>query len=48
MKAELFSSEVRAVGAGLPYAIANALFGGTAEYTALWFKASGREHWFGW
>ena len=48
VKAELFSSEVRAVGVGLPYAIANALFGGTAEYAALWFKASGREHWFGW
>jgi len=48
VKAELFSSEVRAVGVGLPYAIANALFGGTAEYIALWFKAGGREHWFGW
>jgi MHS family alpha-ketoglutarate permease-like MFS transporter len=48
VKAELFSSDVRALGVGLPYAIANALFGGTAEYVALWFKASGREHWFGW
>jgi hypothetical protein len=27
----------------LPYAIANALFGGTAEYVALWFKARGTE-----
>jgi len=48
VKAELFPTEVRALGVGLSYAIANALFGGTAEYVALWFKSSGREQWFAW
>ena len=43
VKAELFPPEVRALGVGLPYAIANALFGGTAEYVALSFKSSGYE-----
>jgi len=38
VKAELFPTEVRALGVALPYSIANALFGGTAEYVALWFK----------
>jgi MHS family alpha-ketoglutarate permease-like MFS transporter len=32
----------------LSYAIANAMFGGTAEYVALWFKSAGREEWFAW
>jgi MHS family alpha-ketoglutarate permease-like MFS transporter len=48
VKAELFPTEVRAIGVGLSYAIANALFGGTAEYVALWFKSVGREEWFAW
>lgn len=48
VKAELFPIEVRALGVGLPYAIANAAFGGTAEYAALWFKSAGREEWFFW
>lgn len=43
MKAELFPAEVRALGVGLPYAIANAMFGGTAEYVALSFKSYGNE-----
>jgi MHS family alpha-ketoglutarate permease-like MFS transporter len=43
VKAELFPAHVRALGVALPYAIANALFGGTAEYVALWFKDQGRE-----
>ena len=38
VKAELFPAHVRALGVALPYALANALFGGTAEYVALWFK----------
>ena len=46
VKAELFPTEVRALGVALPYAIANALFGGTAEYVALWFKKIGHESWF--
>lgn len=43
VKAELFPAHCRALGVALPYAIANALFGGTAEYVALWFKAEGME-----
>ena len=38
VKAELFPTAVRSLGVALPYALANALFGGTAEYAALWFK----------
>ena len=38
LKAELFPIGVRAMGVGLPYAVANAMFGGTAEYIALWLK----------
>src|SRR6185312_10536826 len=48
VKAELFPAEVRALGVGLPYAIANAMFGGTAEYVALSFKAYGTESSFAW
>ncbi|MFO1119830.1 MAG: alpha-ketoglutarate permease, partial [Rhodospirillales bacterium] len=36
------------LGVGFPYAVANAMFGGSAEYVALSFKASGREAWFAW
>ncbi|MGX1690662.1 MULTISPECIES: MFS transporter [Brevundimonas] len=43
VKAELFPAHVRALGVALPYAIANALFGGTAEYAALWFKSQNNE-----
>jgi MHS family alpha-ketoglutarate permease-like MFS transporter len=43
VKSELFPTHVRALGVALPYALANALFGGTAEYVALWFKQAGRE-----
>ena len=46
VKAELFPTEVRALGVALPYAVANAVFGGTAEYVALWFRSVGRESWF--
>jgi MHS family alpha-ketoglutarate permease-like MFS transporter len=48
VKAELFPTKVRALGVALPYAIANALFGGTAEYVALWFKNIGHETMFFW
>jgi MHS family alpha-ketoglutarate permease-like MFS transporter len=48
VKAELFPTEVRALGVGLTYAVANALFGGTAEYVALWLKQAGYESWFAW
>ncbi len=43
LKAELFPAHVRALGVALPYATANAIFGGTAEYVALWFKKEGME-----
>ncbi len=46
VKAELFPAEIRTLGVALPYAIANTLFGGTAEYVALWFKAHGMERGF--
>lgn len=46
VKAELFPTGVRALGVALPYAISNAIFGGTAEYIALWFKQAGHEAWF--
>ncbi|WP_341905205.1 MFS transporter [Fluviicola taffensis] len=48
VKAELFPAEVRALGVGLPYALTVAIFGGTAEYIALWFKNSGHESYFYW
>ena len=48
VKAELFPAHIRALGVALPYALANTLFGGTAEYVALWFKASGMERGFYW
>ena len=48
VKAELFPTQVRALGVGLTYAVANAMFGGTAEYVALWLKSAGQEQWFAW
>lgn len=43
VKAELFPAHIRALGVALPYALANTLFGGTAELVALWFKQAGHE-----
>ena len=48
VKAELFPANVRALGVGLPYAVSVSLFGGTAEYVALWFKSAGHEAGFFW
>jgi MHS family alpha-ketoglutarate permease-like MFS transporter len=48
VKAELFPAEIRALGVGLPYAVSVSLFGGTAEYIALWLKSIGHEQWFFW
>ncbi|MGF7154167.1 MFS transporter [Novosphingobium gossypii] len=47
-KAELFPVHVRALGVGLAYGVANAIFGGTAENVALAFKQGGLEHGFYW
>jgi len=46
VKAELFPAHIRALGVALPYALANTIFGGTAEYVALWFKQAGVEYGF--
>jgi metabolite-proton symporter len=48
VKAELFPPQIRALGVGLGYAIANSLFGGSAEYVALWLKSNGVESYFFW
>jgi MHS family alpha-ketoglutarate permease-like MFS transporter len=48
VKAEMFPAHIRALGVALPYAIANTIFGGTAEYVALWFKQAGIEYGFFW
>jgi MHS family alpha-ketoglutarate permease-like MFS transporter len=45
-KAELFPAHIRALGVGLPYAVTVSIFGGSAEYLALWLKSIGHEHWF--
>ncbi|ESQ84754.1 MFS transporter [Asticcacaulis sp. AC466] len=48
VKAELFPSHVRALGVALPYAVAVSVFGGSAEYVALWLKNAGHESHFFW
>ncbi len=48
VKAEMFPPEVRALGVGLAYALGNAIFGGSAEYVALWLKSMGIESTFYW
>ena len=48
LKAEMFPAQVRALGVGLSYAVANALFGGSAEYVALSLKSVGMETTFFW
>jgi len=46
IKAEMFPAHIRALGVALPFAISNAIFGGTAEYVALYLKNIGHERWF--
>jgi MHS family alpha-ketoglutarate permease-like MFS transporter len=48
VKAELFPASIRATGVGVPYALAVSLFGGSAEYFALWFKQADMESGFYW
>ena len=48
VKAELFPAHIRALGVGLPYALSQAVFGGSAEPLALWLKSIGHETWFFW
>ncbi|MGE4063116.1 MAG: MFS transporter [Rhodospirillaceae bacterium] len=47
-KAELFPTEIRALGVGLPYALGVAMVGGTAEAVALKLKQMGYETSFYW
>jgi MHS family alpha-ketoglutarate permease-like MFS transporter len=46
VKAELFPANVRSLGVSFPYALTVAVFGGTAEYIALWFKNAGNPEGF--
>jgi len=46
VKAELFPTEIRALGVGFPYGVTVAVFGGTAEFIALWCKSIGAESMF--
>ncbi|WP_461788084.1 MFS transporter [Pedobacter sp.] len=48
VKAELFPTHIRALGVGLPYAVTVAVFGGSAEYVALWFKQQQVEEYYYW
>ena len=48
VKAEMFPPQVRALGVGVAYAVANAIFGGSAEYVALNLKNMGMESNFYW
>jgi MHS family alpha-ketoglutarate permease-like MFS transporter len=46
VKAELFPTNIRALGVGVPYALTVSIFGGTAPAIALYFKQIGHEQWF--
>ena len=48
VKAELFPPHVRVLGVGLPYAISQSLFGGSAEAVALGLKRAGHEAYYFW
>jgi len=47
-KTELFPVQIRALAVGFPYALTTAILGGTTEFVALRFKASGHEQYFYW
>ena len=48
VKTELFPARIRALAVGLPCALTTAVLGGTTEFVALRFKASGHESYFFW
>ena len=48
LKAEMFPVNVRSLGVSFPYALAVAIFGGSAQYIALWFKQAGHPSGFYW
>lgn len=45
---EMFPTNVRSAGIGLPYSLTVALFGGTAPYLIEWLSARGHASWFPW
>ncbi len=47
-KAELYPAHVRALGVAVPYALAQAIFGGNAETAALYLKKIGHESAYFW
>jgi MFS transporter, MHS family, alpha-ketoglutarate permease len=46
--AELFPTEVRSAGMGLPYSLTVAVFGGTAPYVVQWLGGTGRGGLYPW
>ena len=48
VKAEMFPANIRALGVGLPYALTVSIFGGSAEYVALFMKTQGVETYYYW
>ncbi|WP_442678471.1 MFS transporter [Sphingomonas sp. ASY06-1R] len=48
VKAELFPPHIRVLGVGLPYAISQSVFGGSAETVALSLKQAGHESYYFW
>lgn len=46
IKSELFSTDIRALGIGLPYNLVVAIFGGTTPYLMTWLQSRGQEQWF--
>lgn len=46
VKSEMFPTEIRALGVGLPFAIVSSVMGGTTEWVALRLKQAGHESWF--
>ena len=48
VKAELFPPHIRALGVGLPYALSQSIFGGSAEAVALRLKQVGHESLYFW
>ncbi len=48
VKAELFPTNIRALGIGVPYALTVSMVGGTVDSVGLYFKSIGHENWFFW
>ncbi len=48
VKTEMFPTAVRAMGVGIPYALTAAIFGGSVDSVALYFKSIGQESGFYW